>query len=949
MKRQVLSILLLLLSELAFAQTGIIKGTVTDSKTSESLIGTTVLIQGTTQGTITNFDGEFIIPKVNPGKYNLVISFISYETQILQIDVARDRETVLNVSLQPATLDIGEVQVVAKKREDTEVSLLSSLKQTDLIMSGISAQQISKSQDKDAAEVIRRVPGITITDGRFVVVRGLIERYNSIMLSGASAPSFEADKRAFSFDAIPSGMINNILIYKSPAPELPADFAGAAINVETKNVADENSLVISIGGKYIANTTFGNKYQTYSGGKTDWLGFDNGARDIPKGVPATNAEFKELYNWQSTEDYIKKTDEIIRISKLFSNNWETRFKAPLPDKNFSVTLQRRFVAGKVSLGNITSLNYSSSSEYNEISRIEYQDYSETQQTVLKDFDFVDERSKESAKIGFIHNWNILYGKNQKIEFRNFVNQIGNKSTSFRNGVNYYNGDTLRFYDLRFDSRFVYSGQLAGTQRFNNDRTKIAWMAGYGYTQNNQPDNRRLKYLKQGERFKLLIGKDAEAYLGGRLWLDMNENVLDWKADLEHQFRLFKSQNNYTLKAGIYVQDKQRSFGSRLIGTVAVSNPPDIMYNPISEIYSAENIFFDRTVPYNQHGISYRENTSASDSYNAADNLQAGYIGLKIPVTPKLSLTGGARVERFHRKITDFYEKTGDTSDMDITRDTTNIFPSAGLIFNMNEKNLLRLTYGKTVNRPEFREMSNFAYQDFDMFVTIHGNEQLQNAYIDNFDFRYEWYPSVGEIVSLAAFYKNFTNPIEVFLIPAGTGYDYKPFNTEEGYSMGVELDVRKKLTRFENSAGALRHLKDLIVIFNTSIIRSQINTSKQGFAREPERIMQGQSPYIVNLGLNYQPEDKGLMVGLNYNVIGKRIVFVGTPNNPHTWELPRNSLDLTIEKALNEKISLKAGLKDILNQPVRNVQYFGPDENIEVDSYRYTPPRNISASIVIKL
>jgi hypothetical protein len=310
------------------------------------------------------------------------------------------------------------------------------------------------------------------------------------MISGASAPSFEADKRAFSFDAIPSGMINNILIYKSPAPELPADFAGAAINVETKNVADENSLVISIGGKYIANTTFGNKYQTYSGGKTDWLGFDNGTRDIPKGVPATNAEFKELYNWQSAEDYTQKTDEIIRISKLFSNNWETRFKAPLPDKNFSVTLQRRFVAGKVSLGNITSLNYSSSSEYNEISRIEYQDYSETQQTVLKDFDFVDERSKESAKIGFIHNWNILYGKNQKIEFRNFVNQIGNKSTSFRNGVNYYNGDTLRFYDLRFDSRFVYSGQLAGTQRFNNDRTKIAWMAGYGYTQNDQPDNRR---------------------------------------------------------------------------------------------------------------------------------------------------------------------------------------------------------------------------------------------------------------------------------------------------------------------------------------------------------------------------------------------------------------------------------------------------------------------------
>ena len=245
------------------------------------MIGTTVLIQGTTQGTITNFDGEFIIPKVNPGSYNLVVSFISYESQIIRVEVTNNKETVVNVALEPATLDIGEVKVVAKRRTDTEMALLSGLKAQNLIVSGISAQQISNSQDKDAAEVISRVPGITITDGRFVVVRGLIERYNSVMLNDATAPSFEADKRAFSFDAIPSGLIDNILIYKSPSPELPADFAGAAIDVQTKSTADENSLVISYGNKYVQNTTFSNDFQTYKGSKTDWLGFDNGIRDIP--------------------------------------------------------------------------------------------------------------------------------------------------------------------------------------------------------------------------------------------------------------------------------------------------------------------------------------------------------------------------------------------------------------------------------------------------------------------------------------------------------------------------------------------------------------------------------------------------------------------------------------------------------------------------------------------
>jgi len=954
-KRLLLIAVWMIVSVAAMAQNGIIKGTITDANTKETLIGATVVLQGTTTGAISDFDGNFLIEKVAKGSYNLVISYISYDNQIVRAEVADGGETNINIELKPASIDIDEVQIVAKRRDNTEVSMLSSLKAGSLIVSGITAQQISKSQDKDAAEVIRRVPGITITDGRFVIVRGLVERYNSVMLNGATAPSFEADKRAFSFDAIPSGMINNILIYKSPAPELPADFAGAAINVETKSVADENSLTIAYGAKFVQHTTFNNDFLTYSGGKTDWLGFDDGTRAIPAGIP-TSTEFKELYNWQTVDDYIQKTDKLDDISKLFSNNWETKSKNVLPDQNLSVTLQRRFVLGKVSIGNISSFNYNSTSDWLNIHRLEYQDYSPEQNLVIKDFDFKDVRSKESVKLGFIHNWNILYGNNQKLEFRNFLNQMGNKTTSVRDGINYYNVETLRYFDLKYESRLVYSGQLAGEQRFNQERTKINWMAGYGSTNNKQPDNRRLAYAldenDQGENFNkyyLRLQSVPNPYMGGRLWLDLDENVVEFKADFEHMFRLFGSENDYLLKAGMYHQQKTRSFDSRLIGAVAVKGAPDIFYNSLNEIFAEENFYFDQTAPYNQHGLSYRDNTNASDSYKASDELTAGYVGLKIPFTPKLNLYGGVRIEKFHRLISDFYEKTGNTDQLDIVRDTLNFFPSLNLTYNLNEKNLFRASFGKTVNRPEFREMSNFVYQDFDMFVLIHGNEDLQNAYINNYDFRYEWYPSAGEIVSVAAFYKDFTNPIEAFLIPAGTGYDYKPYNTEAGYSMGLELDVRKKLTEFEKSGSALRHLKDLTIIFNTSLIKSEINTEKQGFARDKKRIMQGQSPYILNLGLNYQPEESGLTASLNYNLIGKRIVYVGTPTNPHTWELPRNSLDLTIEKSIGKRLSLKAGLKDILNQPVRFVQYYGPAEELEMDTYRYTPNRNFSLGVVVKL
>ncbi|HPE77316.1 MAG TPA: TonB-dependent receptor [Draconibacterium sp.] len=947
-------ILLLLFFQTAVnAQTGSIKGIVTDFKTNETLIGTTVLIQGTTQGTITNFDGGFLIQKVNPGKYNLVVSFISYQSKIVQIEVENGNETVVNVSLEPATLDIGEVKVVAQRRTDTDMSLISGLKAQNLIVNGISAQQISRSQDKDAAEVIRRVPGITITDGRFVIVRGLIERYNSVMLNNATAPSFEADKRAFSFDAIPSGLINNILIYKSPSPELPADFAGAVINVETKSVADENSLVISYGTKYIQNTSFTNDFKTHPGSKTDWLGFDNGTRDIPAGTPSPEA-FSELYNWESAETYKQKTDEITNISKSFANNWQTFSKKPFLDQNFSVTSQRRFLIGKASLGNITSVNYSHSNDYREGARTEYQKSFDDTGMLQPDFDFRDGRSTQSAKFGAIFNWNLIYSKNQKLEFRNFFYNNGVATTSIRNGLD-NNGLTVRLHDLKFENRTIYSGQLAGEQIFNKDRTKFNWMAGYGRTNTNQPDNRRLTFVFEDNenstnygKYSMRIQNVPNAYLGGRLWLDMNENVYDAKADLEHNFKPFDSETPWKLKTGFFYEIKNREFGSRLIGTVALRNPPIDFFQPIEDIMNPENFFFDQTAPYTQHGLSYRDNTRAKDSYNAADEITAGYLSLFIPVTKKLNITGGVRVEKFHREITDFYEPTPTPELFDIIRDTTNFFPSVNLTYNLTEKHLFRASFGQTVNRPEFREMSNFDYQDFDLFVLVHGNGDLQNAYIKNYDIRYEWYPQPGEIISVAGFYKDFINPIEIFLIPAGTGYDYKPYNTEKAKSMGIEIDVRKRLTELESSTGFIRNLKDITLIFNTSLIKSQI-TTEQTFAREETRVMQGQSPYIINLGINYSGENNGLIVNLSYNKIGKRIAFVGTPNNPHTWELPRNSFDLTVQKNMNEHLSAKIGLQDLINDPVQFVQYYGADESVEVNTMKYFPNRALSFSLVYKL
>ncbi len=952
---QVFFLLFFLLFMQKGATAGNIRGTVRDGKTGETLVGAQLLIQGTTRGTITDFDGNFTIPDVAAGSYNLVVAFISYENKIVKVEVHESVEAELVIELQPVSIDVGEVKVVARKRSNTEVALMNTLKSGSLIVSGITAQQISRSQDKDAAEVVRRVPGITITDGRFVVVRGLEERYNSVMLNNATAPSFEADKRAFSFDAIPSGLIDNILIYKSPAPELPADFAGAAINIQMKNVADENSLSLIYGAKYNEGATFNEDFLTHAGSKTDWLGWDDGSRALPAGVPSPQA-FAVLYDWPDAASYLDRTGKINAISALFPNNWEVSAKAPLPDQNFSVSFLRRFLIGKVSVGNITSLNYGSSTSFTTNQRVEYQNYDETLGELIRNFDFTDQQAKSEYKTGIIQNFNILYGKNQKLEFRNFLNQMGSLTTTQRDGVNYYNVETLRMFDLKYDSRLVYSGQLAGEQTFNKERTRINWLVGYGYTNKNQPDNRRLTQVlitdEASERYNqyyLRLQNVPNPYLAGRLWIDMDERIKDGKFDLTHQMNFSFSQTPWQLKAGGFYEKKERSLDSRLVGVVALRNPPDLFFNPVSDIMNQDNFWFDQTAPYTQHGLSYRDNTRAKDSYDATDMLTAGYVALSLPLTPEITLYGGVRLENWNREITNFFEMREDADRTPIMRDTLDVFPSVNLTWNLTDSHLFRLSYGKTVNRPEFREMAPFDYQDFELFAIVYGNPDLKSAYAGNYDLRYEWYPRQGEMISVAGFYKRFTDPIETFLRPSGTTYDYFPYNTEEAYSTGVEIDIRKRFEGLEHAPGLLRFMKDLTVVFNTSLIKSAINTSRQEFTRDTLRVMAGQSPYIVNLGLFYNNTEKDLDINLSYNVVGKRIAYVGTPTNPHTWELPRNGLDLTFQKGIGEHFSLKAGVKDILNEPVRFAQYHGVNEDKVAYTRNYTPNRQFSFSLIWKL
>src|SRR6478735_3717487 len=256
----------------SFAQVGTIKGTLVDEKTLEGIIGANVVLEGTTQGASTDVNGNFVITKVKAGKYNLVATYVSYVTKTLpNVEVYPDQTTAIYSSLKEDVQELESVIVTGKRQTDTDISVITELKKSDLVAVGISSQQIKMSQDRDAAQVIRRVPGVTIVGNRFVNVRGLSERYSTVMLNGIIAPSTEVDSRAFAFDLIPSNMIDRMLVYKSGGADLPGDFAGAVINIATKGIVEENELSVNVTAGFRAGTTF-QDFNTERGSKTDWLG-----------------------------------------------------------------------------------------------------------------------------------------------------------------------------------------------------------------------------------------------------------------------------------------------------------------------------------------------------------------------------------------------------------------------------------------------------------------------------------------------------------------------------------------------------------------------------------------------------------------------------------------------------------------------------------------------------
>jgi len=899
---------LLFFATLVFAQTGTIRGTIKDSKNNEDLIGATVLIEGTTLGAATDVNGFFSIAKVPVGKVKLVLTYVSYKKkEIADVAVEADKVTEVNTVMDDEARLLQEVKVVGARQTNTEVSVISEIKASQNIVSGISSQQIARSLDRDAAQVVKRVPGITIVGDRFITIRGLNARYNNVMLHNAFTPSMETDVKAFSFDVIPSGQIDRLLIYKTPSADLPGEFAGGIVKIFTKNIPDQNSITLDYSLGIRQGTTF-QEFNESKQGSGYWTSFNNGFLDLPNNFPA------DIRVIQNNPALIELAGRSLR------NEWVPVKSNSIPDQRVSLTGNFKMALGKIRIGNITAINFSESRIFTDSKRNDYNIGAGNQIETL--FEYDDKAYSRNNRIGILHNWGVRFNENHSVEFKNLYNQISNGRYVFRTGQDI--AQNYRPNNHSFDQiyRGIYAGQLTGKHEFNSDRTTLDWVIGYNNSYRDQPDYKRYRSdivnATTGQTEVFIPVGQAQAYFLGRFNSTMKENGYTGAANLTQKLTTKTDGKDIELKFGGFYEFKDRSFKARNLGYVRGGN-----FNP-SLLSSDINILFQNI--RNDGGIRLDEQTNPNDSYTAANTLIAGYGMINVPITNKFNVIAGVRVENNRQQMNSAF-LGGAAAKVD--NKITSVLPSANLTYNFNEKMLLRAAYGVTVNRPEFRELAPFSFFDFDFNVVYEGNPDLKIATVQNMDLRWELYPTPSELISVAAFYKNFKTPIESTVDLGSTGAGSKTFitnNAESAFSTGLEIEIKKGLGSLQPGS---RLLEKTSLLFNTALIYSRVSLGSRGVGQSDNRPLQGQSPYIINVGINYNDTKKDFQLNLLYNVIGRRIIAVGFEAYPDLYEMPRNVVDLTFSKGINQRWTIKGGVQDLLNQPWRIMQDSNKDNKLK--------------------
>ena len=904
-KKAFITLLFIGFSATVFAQgTGKISGIVTDKKTGEALIGAGVKIAGTTRGIAADVDGKYSIGGLADGKYTIEVSYVTYSTKkITDVEVKENAITTLNITLDEATNSLNQVVVTASFKQESVNSLYAQQKNSASISDGISSESIKRSPDRNTSDVLKRVSGASIQDNKFVVIRGLSDRYNTALLDHAELPSTEPNRKAFSFDIVPSSLVDNLIINKTATPDLPGNFTGGAIQIITKDVPDHDYMSLAIGTGYNSVST-SNNFMSGPRAGINYLGFDGGNRNLAANFPSSSAISGGL-----------NANQNVTAIKALPNDWNKYAINALPTQNY------QFSIGRVK-------NFEDNRKLGAIVALTYRNSQSITPDLTRDFhvyNFVDNQYKFSTSLGALANFAYSYG-NSKITFKNIYNKVYDDNYLNRTGNDVSRGD-IRFYAFDLLQKTLFKSTVEGNHKMSDKNDKINWSLSFDDVLNDQPDQRKVEYFRNvADRndpngFRASVTGLGKA--NTRLFSKMHEN--GYAGATNYSLPLTMFSKNATLKAGLSSQYRERNFDVRFIGLVLNTNDPteanEIRTRPLQTLFGSDLI--------NAGKYRLDEIANAGDKYTANSLNNAAYAMLDHKLGEKLRMVWGVRAEQSITNLTTF-----STLIDPVKQNYLDVLPSLNFTYNVTKKSNLRASYSRTLARPELRELAPFQYYDYELLAIQAGNSHLKRALIDNMDLRYEFYPAAGQIVSVSAFYKRFNNAIESYIDDVNSTPIISYFNAEKANTYGLEFEGRKTLDFISPTS----FFKNTTIYANVAIIKSVVENPNNPQLLEKNRPMVGQAPYVINAGIQHNVLANKMGINLLYNKVGRKIYKAGGQQFPSVWENPRDVIDFQLSYKVSRKAELKFNAGDILNQ--RHVLYFDKD-----NSKSYNPvAKSISTS-----
>ncbi len=874
---------LLLFSSLLFAQkNAIISGKIIEKITGETVIGATVSIQHSSIGTQTDIEGNFKLT-VPPGNYTLDIRYVGYDPGVVQVEAKSNQVSTVEFALeQGKETSLKEVVVTATASKTSDVVMYIEVKKSPYIASGITSSEIRKTPDRTVGDILKRVTGASIQEGKFVIIRGMNDRYNAGYLDGALLSSTESDRKAFAFDFIPANLIDNLSIIKAGSPDLIGDFGGGVILINSKSVPDRLSQSISIGAQFHSLTTF-KPFEQSKSYPSEELNFISKERAIPTFEENT---LKLSTSFPTAADKIRLGE----ISKKFNNDWSRSTVTAVPNARFAYSLGFPIqLSGQNKMGVIFALNYANTRRLSE--------------NGINTFDgagqvsgFKDNAFLRNINTGGIFNINFI-GRSTQINFRNLVNINSDQNTISRTGTGNF-GDALTVQNTAnlYNYNRLYNGIFSMKQLIGDSILTISASASYSNVHREVPDYRIVSYTKTPdfENYQLALG-DFFNSSTGRFESKLDEDIYGGNIDLSKKFKTRTLRTE--IKTGYFYQDRSRAFSARSF--VYSGAPDELTLDPAKDLGSS-NIDPTRLflVEKSSDDLSF---------YDGKSIMNAAYLMADQNYRNIFRVVYGVRYENIDLRV-DNHKINMNIADIKQTA----ILPSVNFTYYLTPKTNVRGSFFSSVNRPEFRELAPFSFFVFEKNAEIKGNSSLKIAELQNFDFRYEFYPSGGQMISIGGFYKSIDHPIELSLDVTQPFTTFTFTNEKSAKIYGVEFELKKKLDFIR----VLNMFQDMAVYTNISLIKSKLEFNP-GSQAKADRPLQGQSPYIINARLQYENPDNGWSWNFSFNRVGRRIAFVGVDpkfgdTRQDIYEAPRSVLDFQIGKTI-KNINIKLTIGDILH------------------------------------